>query len=367
MVLLVGTLMGIIIGVLPGLGPSFGVALMIPLTFGMEPAAAIIFLTAIHASTVYGGSISTILINTPGSPGNVATAWDGYPMAEQGKAGKALGISTASSLFGGIIGWVSLVLVSPFLVSIALKMGPVEMFMLGLAALSLLSVASQGNTIKGLIFGAFGLLISFIGRDPFLGAFRFTLGLGYLEDGIPLVPVLIGLFALPQVFILSQKRGSIAEVLTPGDSVLSGVLEVIKRPISILRSGIIGIILGIMPALGISTANVVAYLLEKRSSKMPENFGKGAPEGVLAPEVANNACVIGDLVPTFTLGIPGSATTAILMAALVMHGLNPGPTFFQKGIVPYAVFVGILLAQGAFAFFGLLFACPKAISSQTVI
>ncbi|KKM09812.1 hypothetical protein SY88_16580 [Clostridiales bacterium PH28_bin88] len=355
--LLLGTLYGLLIGALPGLGPSFGVASMLPLTYNMEPATAIIFLAAIHASTTYGDSIASILINTPGGAGSVASCWDGYPLARQGKSGLALGISTGGSLAGGIVGWLSLVLISPILVTVALLIGPTEYTMIALLALSLLSVAAQGETIKGLMLGGLGLLLAFIGPDPINGFMRFTFGLQYFEDTIEIIPVALGLFALSQAIALGTAgSGTIAETFTASDSVWSGVKEAFRRPVTMIRSGIIGILLGVMPALGISTANIVAYLMEKRAAKDPETFGQGNVNGLLAPEVAKNACVVGDLIPTFTLGIPGSATTALFLAALMLHGITPGPEFFQKGVLPYAVFIGILMSQVAFFGGGMLLA-----------
>ncbi len=354
--LLSGTVVGLIIGALPGLGPLFAVALMLPLTFGMPAVSAIILLAAVHASTAYGDSLASILINTPGGVGSVASCWDGFPMAQQGKAGMALGLSAAGSLFGGVIGWLSLVLISPVLTGLALKMGPAEYFMLALLALSLLSLAAQGETIKGLILGGIGLLLAFIGRDPITATQRFTMGNMYLQDGVPLVPVVVGLFALSQAIILAESGGVIAQVRGTKGDVWQGVVGAFRRPITLLRGGIIGILLGIMPALGLSTANIVAYLAEKRASREPETFGKGNVAGLLAPETAKNACIVGDLIPTFTLGIPGSSTTALFLAALTLHGIQPGAEFFQAGSLSYAVFVGILLAQFAFFVLGLLFA-----------
>lgn len=350
---LLGTLAGLVVGALPGLGPLFGVAIMLPFTFGMPAVGAIIFLAAVHSATAYGDSIASILINTPGGVGSIATCWDGYPMSRQGKSAVALGISATGSLIGGIIGWIILVLISPALTDFALKIGPAEYFVLGLMALSLLAIAAQGETIKGLILGCLGLLLSFVGQEPVQGTLRFTLGLGYLEDGFDLVPVTVGLLAISQALILAeegQEEGTIVEIK---GTVWEGFKESIIRPLTIMRSGIIGILLGIMPALGISVANIVSYLVEKKYSKNPDTFGKGNPAGVLAPETSKSACIVGDLIPTFTLGIPGSAPTAVLLAALTIHGLQPGPHFFLSGSAPYAVFWGILLAQFTIFILGL--------------
>jgi putative tricarboxylic transport membrane protein len=354
--LLLGTMIGLVVGAMPALGPLFGVGLMLPFTFGMPAATAIIFLASVHAATAYGDSIASILINTPGGVGSVASCWDGYPLAQQGKAGMALGISTTSSFIGGLIGWISLVVISPLLIMLALKMGPPEYFMVAFMALSLLAMASQGRIAGGLALGGIGLLLAFVGNDPITASSRFTFGLDYLEDGLPLVPVAVGLFALSQAIALAEEGGTIAQIRSIG-SIWQGFAETLKRPFSIMRGAIVGIILGVMPALGLSSANIVAYLVEKRASKNPETFGHGNPSGLVAPEVAKNSCILGDLVPTFTLGIPGSSTTALFLAAMTMHGLQPGVKFFQgSGALPYAIFSGILLAQVTFFILGLFFA-----------
>ena len=262
--LLLGTTIGLVVGAMPGLGPLFGVGLMLPFTFGMPPATAIIFLAAVHAATAYGDSIASILINTPGGVGSVASCWDGYPLAQQGKACLALGVSTTSSFIGGLIGWVSLVLISPLLILVALEMGPPEYFMVALLALSLLAMAAGGKVAAGLALGGIGLLLAFIGSDPITASSRFTFGTDYLEDGLPLVPVAVGLFALSQAIILAEQGGTIAQIRTVG-SIRQGFGETLRRPMTILRGGLVGVLLGVMPALGLSSANIVAYLVEKRS------------------------------------------------------------------------------------------------------
>jgi putative tricarboxylic transport membrane protein len=329
---------------------------MLPFTFALPPATAIIFLVSIHAATAYGDSIASILINTPGGPGSIASCWDGYPLAKQGKGGMALGISTFGSAIGGVSGWFCLVLVSPLLVMVALKIGAAEYFSLGIMALALLAVGARGETVKGLFMGCLGLLLAFIGQDPIHGVNRLTFGSLYLEDGLKIVPVTVGLFALSQVMFLAEESETISGFHKVTDSIWDGLREMIRRPMSVVRGALCGIFFGIMPALGIVTASLMAYMFEKQSSKEPETFGKGNPSGLIAPEVSKNACVVGDLIPTFTLGIPGSPTTAILLAALVIQGLKPGPDFFLSGPVPYAVFVGILLAQLSFFVFGIFLA-----------
>jgi putative tricarboxylic transport membrane protein len=255
-----------------------------------------------------------------------------------------------------LIGWVSLVLISPLLILVALEMGPPEYFMVALLALSLLAMAATGKVAGGLALGGIGLLLAFVGSDPITASSRFTFGTDYLEDGLPLVPVAVGLFALSQAIILAEQGGTIAQVRTIG-SIRQGFGETLRRPMTILRGGLVGVLLGVMPALGLSSANIVAYLVEKKASKNPETFGHGNIAGLVAPEVAKNTCILGDLIPTFTLGIPGSSVTALFLAAMIMHGLQPGANFFKaSGALPYAIFAGILLAQIAFFVMGLLFA-----------
>lgn len=358
--LVIGTLYGLFIGALPGVGPVFGVASMLPLTYSMPADTAIIFLAAIHASTAYGDSIASILINTPGGAGSVASCWDGYPLARSGKAGMALGISTGGSLFGGIVGWLSLVMISPVLINVALMMGPAEYAMIALLALTLLAVSAEGQLVKGLVLCGIGLMLTFIGSDPINGFLRYTFGFHYLDDGVSSIPVLLGLFAMSQAIKMSASGDSFAaETFAATDRVSDGVRVIFQHWPTLIRSGIIGIILGVMPALGISSASIVAYMYEKRSAKGADRaaFGHGNVKGLLAPETAKAACVVGDLVPTLTLGIPGSAATALFLAALMLHGIDPGPDFFVKGgILPYTVFVGILLAQITFSVFGFFLA-----------
>jgi len=354
--LLLGSFVGLVVGVLPGLGPTFGVALMLPFTFSLDPATALIFLCAIHAACNYGDSFSSFMLNVPGGPGTVATCWDGYPMAKQGFAGRALGISTLASLIGGVGAWLTLALMARPITDFAVNLGAPEYFALGIMALGLISVGSKGETVKGLVMACVGLALSFIGDDPISGiGQRFGFGIPFLEAGIPIVVSTLGIFAIAQVIILIEEGGSIAETVEMNDSVWRGFVDVVKRPITVLRAGLVGWFIGIMPALGVSLAGILSYLTEKRYSKVADKFGTGVPDGLIAAEVGKGACVIGDLIPTFTLGIPGSVTGAILMVALIIHGVEPGPRFMQAGAMPYTVFAGLLLAQALFLPTGLIF------------
>jgi putative tricarboxylic transport membrane protein len=355
--LFAGTAVGLLVGVLPALGALFGLAIMLPFTYGLPPITAIIMLVSVHAASYYGDSITSILVNTPGGIGSVASCWDGYPMAKQGKSLSALGISTIGSLLGGIMGWLTLVALAPLLTAFAIQVSSAEYFMLGIMALSLLSIAARGETIKGLIMATFGLSLSYIGQDPIEGlSYRFNFGIQYLNDGLPLVSVTVGLFALSQAIVLVEESGTISELHKLAGSIWEGIRESLRRPLTILRGSMIGIWMGILPAIGPAAATIIAYFVEKRASKEPDTFGKGNPAGLLAPEVAKTACAAGDMIPTFALGIPGSASTAILLVALTIHGLEPGPRFFLSGVEPYAIFCAILMAQFSFFISGLFLA-----------
>ena len=353
--LLLGSGIGLVIGVLPALGSNFGVALMLPFTFGMDPAGAIIMLCAIHAACNYGDSITSIFLNIPGGPGTVATCWDGYPMAQQGRGGEALGIATISSFIGGVTVWLIFVLLVGPITKVAFIFGPPEYFALMLTALGLISVAAKGETKKGLMMAFLGLALSTVGQDEVLGlTYRFHFGISWLEGGIPIVASALGIFTFPQVIEMLGEGGTVAKCAEIKDSILRGFSAPFRRPLTLLRAGGVGAFVGILPALGVGLAGIAAYLTEKKYSKEASQFGKGAAGGLVAAEVGKGACVVGDLIPTFTLGVPGSVTGAILLAALIIQGIEPGPKFLLSGSLPYTVFAGLVLAQFTFLISGLL-------------
>lgn len=355
--LLLGTLIGLVVGVLPAVGPSFGVTLALPFTFGMNPASALIFLCAIQSACAYGDSFTSILLNVPGGPGTVASCWEGYPLTRQGKGGTALGIATGASLAGGILGWLSFVLLAAPMTAFALMIGAPEYFVLGIMALALISIASKGETIKGLIMGCLGLLIGMIGSDPVSGlTYRFNFGLAALEPGVEITLGALAIFALPQLIEMLEEGGTIVQMGQIKDSVVSGIGKVLQRPLSVLRGGTIGWLIGVLPALGTSAAGISAYLIEKKFSHESDQFGKGSMDGLTAAEVGKGACVLGDGITSLMLGVPGSVTWAILMAALIIHGVQPGPRFMTAGVLPYTVFAGLLLGQFGYFVFGILFA-----------
>lgn len=353
--LLSGSFLGLIIGAAPGLGPVFGLALFLSMTFRMPPAGAIIFMSSFYAACVYGGSVTAILLNAPGTPGSVATCFDGYAFTKRGEAGRALGISTMASFVGGVMGVMALLLLGPPLAVWSLKIGPPEFFMLALVGLCLVAMASKGNTVKGLMMSGLGLMLSFVGRSVVTAEKRFLFGTLYLEDGVQFVPVVIGVFAFAQAMVLSNDTGSISGEHSSVSGVMQGVKDVLKRPFTVLGNAAAGTLIGILPGLGINAANFICYVGTKNFSKHPEQFGNGAVEGIIAPEAANNGSTTGSLIPAFGLGVPGSATAALFISALMIHGLRPGHGFFESGdnLFPTIIW-GMLFAQLAFLVLGLV-------------
>jgi putative tricarboxylic transport membrane protein len=352
------SLIGMIIGFLPGIGPLTAMPLFIPITYGMSTSVALIVLAVLYMSTVYGGSISAILLNTPGTAASAATCLDGYPLAKKGQGGFAIGISMMSSFIGGFIGLAGLIFLSPFIAEFALKFQPAEYFMLALLGLVLISASAKGSLLKSFLSGAFGVIVSCVGMDLMTGYSRFTFGTTYLRGGIPFISLIIGLFAFSEV--LSLIRTSEKTISEKGE--LSGkIIEGLKQPFrhirALLRASLIGLGIGVIPGEGAAVANFTAYLAEMRASKHPEDFGTGLPEGVIAPEAANNACVAGALIPTLTLGIPGGGVAAIFMGGIMIHGLNPGFELYTSHLdVLYTLFFGLVLANFV------MFACGTLLS-----
>ena len=338
----IGCVLGTLIGVLPGLGPAAGTALLIPITFRLDPTAAIIMLAAIYYGAMYGGTITSVLINVPGEAASVVTCLDGYEMAKQGRAGAALGIAAIGSFIGGSVATFGLVLVALPLARFALKFGPPEYFALLLVGLSLVMGLAGKSLAKALMMGTLGLLFSFVGVDPVEGAPRFTFGIAPLMDGVRFVPVVMGFFGIGEILLNAEK--SLAGVMAGEGKVTSFFPRRDEWRISvtsILRGTGLGFFLGLIPGTNSAVASFMSYAIEKRVSKHPEKFGTGVIEGVAAPETANNAYANAALIPLFTLGLPGSPTIAILMGALIMNGLTPGPLLFQR----HAVFVWAVIAS----------------------
>ena len=350
-----GTLVGVIIGALPGLSSSMGVALLLPFSLYLEPIPALALLSALYCAGTFGGSITAILINAPGAPPAVATAFDGYPMAVKGEAGRALGIAAVSSVSGGILSVLVLLLAAPLLARVAYSFGPPEYFALGVFALSMLASISGEAPLKNLIGGCLGLLIATVGIDLTTGVERFTFGVPELYEGIQFIPVLIGLFAVTELLSQAQELGRERIAVALSALKLPTLDDFRRIKGTILRSSGIGIFVGVLPAEGSTMAAMIGYNEAKRWSETPEKFGEGTIEGVAGPEAANNAATGGAMVPTLALGIPGSATAAVILGGLQVQGLRPGPYLFeeQPGLL-YGIFFAMLIANILFLFIGLL-------------
>ena len=348
MIIIIGvSLIGLIIGFLPGIGPLTAMPLFLPITYGMQPGPALILLAVLYMSVTYGGSLSAILLNTPGTAASAATCLDGYPMAKQGKGGVAIGISMMSSFIGGFVGLAGLIFLSPLIAGFALKFQPAEYFMLAVLGLVLIAASSKGSVLKSFIAGGFGFLVSSIGMDLMSGHARFTFGSTYLRGGIPLVPMIIGLFAFSEVYALIERGDkTISEKGELSGKITDGLLLPFRHMKTVIRSSLIGLGIGTIPGEGSAVANFTAYLTEARLSRKSNEFGTGIPEGVIAPEAANNACVAGALIPTLTLGIPGGGVAAVFMGGIMIHGLNPGFELFTRHQdILVTLFFGLLVAN----------------------
>jgi len=324
-----GVAIGTLIGVLPGIGPTGTVALLLPITFYTSPVSAIILLAGIYYGSMYGGSTTSILVNIPGEAASVVTCLDGYQMAQKGKAGAALGISAFGSFIAGTLGLVGLTLLAVPLANIALQIGPPEYFALMCLGLVMLIFLARGSMIKSLIMATFGLALSFIGIDAVTGKPRFAFGVAELWDGVGLVPLAMGLFGVSEVLLkVGEKFRRVVM-----DAHIKGLLPNIedwKNSIpSILRGSVLGFLLGVLPGGGVVIASFISYTIEKRVSKYPEKFGTGVIQGVAGPESANNAASSGAFIPLFSLGIPSNSVIAILLGALILHGIRPGPSLIQ--------------------------------------
>jgi len=325
-----GVLIGTLVGVLPGLGPVAAMSLLLPATFHITPVAAIIMLSGIYYGAMYGGSTTSILVNIPGEAASVMTCLDGYQMARQGRAGPALGISAFGSFIAGTFGIIGLMLIAPPLVDFALKFGPPEYFSLMVLGLMILTFLTSASMIRALMMAAFGLVVGTIGLDNISGVSRFSFKIPELLDGVGLVPVVMGLFGISEVLLNIEMKIK-RDVFT---SKVKGLLPTLKdwsRAIgAILRATVIGFFLGILPGGGAVIASFVSYGIEKRMSKHPEEFGRGAIEGVAAPESANNSASQGAFIPLLTLGIPSNVVMAMLLGALIIHGVTPGPLLLSQ-------------------------------------
>jgi putative tricarboxylic transport membrane protein len=326
----VGVLLGTLIGVLPGIGPVATVSILIPSTFNLNPVSGIIMLAGIYYGAMYGGSTTSILVNIPGEAASVVTCIDGYQMAKQGRAGPALGISAFGSFIGGTFGVVAIMLISPLLAETALKFGPPERFALFFFAFTLIGYLAGKSMARGLLMGVLGLFLGAIGTDDIHGVDRFTLGTLYLRDGIGLVPLAMGLFGLGEILYNIEQREKEVSVMATPKNLLPTRKDWRESIWPIGRGTLLGLGIGILPGGMPAVASLISYAVEKRVAKNPERFGKGAIEGVAGPETANNAATAGGFVPLLTLGIPTNSVLALLLAALMLHGVTPGPLLLFK-------------------------------------
>ncbi len=357
LVVFLGTVLGIVVGALPGISGSTTTALLLPFTITMGPVPAIAFLGAIYCAANFGGSITAILVNSPGDPSASATAFDGYPMAVKGEAGRALGMSALASAIGGIFSVVVLIFAAPLLARLAYSFGPPEYFALTVFGLSMVALTGGDSATKNLIAGAFGVMLATVGQDITTGVERYTFGVYSFTDGIEFIPVLIGLFALAELLEQASQLGQRSAIAKLGAVRLPSWADLKKCWRAIWISSGVGTFIGALPALGATTAAMIAYVETRRWSNNKEEFGKGAIEGVAGPEAANNAAVGGAMVPTLALGIPGSGTTAIILAGLIVQGVRPGPHLFnEQPLLLYAVFSSMLLANLLYLALGLALA-----------
>lgn len=366
--ILIGTFLGIVVGGLPGLGSVVGLTICLPFTFTMEAGPAIFLLLAVYCGSVYGGSISAILINTPGTPQAAATTLDGYPMAREGQAGLALGWATTASVFGGLFSCAVLIAAAPQLARVAVRFGSIEVFALIAMALICIAAVSHGSMLKGLMMGVLGLFVSLIGSDPITGTPRFEFGLFDLTAGLDLIAVVIGLFAISEVMVrIAEKEDSIAAVRSV-QMVLPPLKAWKTRIGGLLRSSAVGCGVGALPGTGAATAAFISYALAKQSSPRRDKLGQGEPDGIIAAESSNNAVTGSAMIPTLALGIPGDVVTAILLNALLIHGVTPGVRLMaeNQALVSaiFAALIAINIVMLALAFpvvrlFGVLLRIPE--------
>ena len=356
-----GVVLGIVIGAIPGIGPTMVIAMLVPVTFVMSPENGLLMMMGIFTGGVFGGSITAILLHIPGHASSVVTSWDGYAMAKKGEAKRALSGAIMASVFGGLMSAFALLFFSPILAALSLKFGPPEYFALALWGLALVSYLQVGSTVlKGFITGTIGLLVAVVGLAPQTGYSRFVFENVELTSGIQLIPVLIGSFCISEAFILAKKGKTEAHLVlkeTPRFSLtdLQAYFKDVVRHIYLLtKLGLISVFIGVLPGAGGVVATFVCYGEAKRKSKHPDRFGKGIIEGVFAGEVANNGGSCSSLVPMLTLGIPVSATAAVFLGALTIHGMVPGPTLFQQNAdVVYGLLTGSVLIQIMLLIFGI--------------
>ncbi|HHT14800.1 MAG TPA: Tat pathway signal protein [Clostridiales bacterium] len=372
----VGVAVGIVFGALPGLSATMAVALFLPVTYSMTPSNAMTLLMALFIGAISGGLISAILLRIPGTPSSVATTFDGHPMVKKGQAAKALGVGIVFSFLGTIFSTILLMFIAPEIARVAIAFGPAEFFSIAIFSLTMIATLSSGNMVKGIIAGLVGFMFSTVGTDTIEGTQRFTFGLTNLKGGFDMLGVMVGLFAVGEIIAAAETahHKQQSEITVPNMKGIKGfgftVKEFVGQRWNALRSALIGFGIGVLPGIGGGTSNMLAYTVAKTADKNPERFGTGCIDGLVAPETANNATIGGALVPLLTLGIPGDTTTAMLLGALTLHGLTPGPLLFQnQADVVYGIFAAMLICSFimlAMEFYGLrvfvkMLAIPKYI------
>lgn len=355
--LVLGMVTGVVFGVIPGLNGQVGIALLVPFTYGMSPAHGLLMLGGIYMGASYGGSISAILINCPGTGEAACTALDGNPLSRAGRANEAMTYSALSSAFGGIVGILAMIFFTPVLAKVALKFGPAEMFMVALSGLAIVGGILGKSPAKGFIAVGIGLLISCVGMDAStMNQVRLAYGSSYLRAGLPQIPVMVGFFAVTEMLTLTGREGTLTSRQQPFPF-LEGLRGLIRHWKVLIRSALIGTAVGILPGTGGAIASFIAYGEASRGAGQKEEtvpFGQGNIEGIIAPEAANNGAVGGSFVPMLALGIPGSATSAIIFGTLMIHGLQPGPELFSNhGELVYSFMYGMLLTVPVLVFIGI--------------
>ena len=360
--LFVGVVGGMTIGALPGLNATMAVSLLLPVTFAMEPYAGFVMLTAIYTSAFYGGSISAILLHTPGTPASAATALDGYELTSQGRGLEAIGMSTVASMVGGTISGIALLTIAPALSKVSLLFSSPEYFLIAIFGLTIIGGLSGGSMIKGFLAGAFGLFLGTIGMDSMTGQMRFTYGYDALSLGLSLVPAMIGLFSISQVMVQAEDYAKTIKQDKDGavDHDLKGKFlptlhEIKKLAPNLIRSSVIGVVVGILPGAGGDIGAWLSYSEAKKASKTPEQFGHGSIEAICASEAGNNAVTGGSLIPLLTLGIPGSAVASVLLGGFLVHGMVPGNQMFTRSAsITYTIIVGFIVANICMGIVGML-------------
>jgi putative tricarboxylic transport membrane protein len=357
--LLLGVVVGTTFGALPGLGSIVALSIALPFTYGMDPMLAMFLFAGIMSSVTFGGSVPAILLNTPGTPPNAATCFDGYPLAQRGEGARAVAVSATSCFVGSVGGAVVTLALLPVIKPIVFAFGPPEFFWLVIFGLVMIAFASRANMVKGLVGGGIGVMLSLVGYSDMYDSFRYTMGSSYLWDGIPLVPFVVGLFAVSELISYSARGGATVTTDKAADinwrgQVLVGVMDVLSRPMQWIRASAIGAGVGIIPGLGGAVASFMSYFVGMQRTKEPDLYGKGSVEGIIASETANDAKEGGALLPTVAFGLPGSPDMAILLGAFILHGLQPGPLMLRDHMdLIYALLFGIVVSQIATSGLGL--------------